>query len=85
MTRLFGEERIAYLLRLLRPVPDGWVQAAQELPRARVLLDEIVARAERDLAFRDALVADLEEALRSEGYDPSARLLAELEKRYADR
>lgn len=85
MTRLYGEERIAYLLRLLRPAPEGWVRAAQELPLARRTLDEIVARAERDLAFRDALVADLEEALQREGYDPEVRLLAELRKLYDDR
>ena len=85
MTRLYGEERIAYLLRLLRPAPEGWVRAAQELPLARRTLDEIVARAERDLAFRDALVADLEEALQREGYDPEVRLLEELRKLYDDR
>ena len=84
MTRLYGEERIAYLLRLLRPAPQGWVRAAQELPRARLQFDEIVARAERDLAFREALVADLERALETEGYDPDVRVLAELKKLYKD-
>ena len=85
MTEQYGEERIAYLLRLLRPVPLGWVRAAQELPVARRTFEDIVARAEADLAFRDALVADLESALQREGYDPDVRVLAELKRLYADR
>lgn len=84
MTVQHTEERIAALLRLLRPAPEGWVRAAQELPAARRTLDEIVARAEADLAFREALVADLERALASAGYDASQRTLAELRRLYAE-
>jgi hypothetical protein len=51
----------------------------------RRTLDEIVARAEEDLAFREALVADLEQALEHEGYDPNDRILAELKRLYSDR
>ena len=54
------------------------------LPRslaARGRLDDIVARAEADLAFRDALIANLEEALRLEGYEPDAISLDELRRR----
>lgn len=80
MTR-HHEERLGVLLRILRPAPLGWVQAAQELPSARRTLDEIVARAEADLAFRAALVADLEQALAAEGYEPDRRLLDELRAR----
>ena len=54
------------------PAPAGWVQAAQELPSARRELDEIVARAEADQAFREALIADLEQTLAREGYEPRA-------------
>jgi hypothetical protein len=32
-------------------------------------LDDIVARAEADRAFREALIADLESALEGAGYD----------------
>jgi hypothetical protein len=46
-------------------------------------MDEIVARAEADLAFREALIADLEIALEQAGYDPDRRLLDELRKRLA--
>jgi len=78
-------ERLGELLRLLPPAPLGWVQAAQELPLARRTLDEIVARAEEDLAFREALVADLERALEQEGYEPDRRLVEELRARLTDR
>jgi hypothetical protein len=75
------EERIGYLLRVLRPAPAGWVRAAQELPAARRSLDEIVARAEADLEFRKALVADLEATLELEGYEPGPGALDELRRR----
>ena len=83
MTRAYDEERLGELLRLLRPAPVGLVRAAQELPAARRSMDEIVARAEADLAFREALIADLEIALEQAGYDPDRRLLDELRKRLA--
>jgi hypothetical protein len=81
MSSIFEEERLGELLHLMRPAPKGWVRAAQELPAARRSIDEIVARAEADLAFRAALIADLEAALASEGYDPSLRVVTELRKR----
>ena len=84
MTRHIDEERLGVLLRILPPAPLGWVQAAQELPTARRALDEIVVRAEADLAFRAALVADLEQALAAEGYEPDRRLLHELRARLRD-
>jgi hypothetical protein len=84
MMRSYDEERLGVLLRFLRPAPLGWVQAAQELPGARRTLDEIVSRAEADLAFRAALVADLEQALAAEGYEPDRRLLGEIRARLHD-
>jgi hypothetical protein len=71
----YDEERVAELLRLLPPAPEGWVRAAQELPLARLGLDDIVRRAEEDAAFRERLVADLEAALAAEGYEPKPELL----------
>jgi hypothetical protein len=65
----FDEERLARLIRALPPAPAAWVRAAQELPLAKAGLDEIVARAESDAAFKARLVADLEAALEAEGYD----------------
>lgn len=82
MERVDDTERLGELLRLLVPAPTGWVQAAQELPFARRTLDEIVARAEADRAFRDALVASLEDALAQAGYAPDERTLSELRVRF---
>ena len=79
----YDEERIAQLLKGLPPAPEGWVQAAQELPRSRRELDEIVARAEADCRFREALIADLESALASEGFEPDERTLQRLRERYS--
>ena len=81
MTRFYDEEQLGVLLRLLRPAPTGWVRAAQELPAARRQFGEIVARAEADVAFRAALIADLERALAAEGYEPDSRILAEIRAR----
>jgi hypothetical protein len=75
------EARLAELLRMLPPAPEGWVVAAQELPRVRRELDDIVERAVADAEFRQALIADLEAALRSEGYEPEAMPLDELRRR----
>jgi hypothetical protein len=80
----YDEERLGMLLRTLRPAPAGWMRAAQELPAARSSLDEIVARAEADLAFRDSLIADLEAALQQEGYEPDLRVIAELRERLTE-
>ena len=80
----YDEERLGLLLQVLRPAPAAWVQAAQDLPAARRSLDQIVARAEADLAFRQALIADLEAALEREGYEPVLPLLAELRRRFQD-
>ena len=46
--------------------------------------EEIVARAEADLAFRRALIADLEQALAAEGYEPDRLLLHEIRERLSD-
>ena len=84
MQRAYDEERLGMLLRLLRPAPTGWVRAAQELPSARRAFDEIVARAEADRVFRAALIADLEQALAAEGYEPDPRVVTELRERLSD-
>ena len=80
----YEEEHIAALLQQLPPAPEGWVRAAQELPLARLELDEIVARAEADVAFRQELIADLEQALEREGYEPDRALVDLLRRRLAD-
>jgi hypothetical protein len=59
------------LLALLRPAPAGWVEAAQDLPRARRHLDDLLARAAADAELRARLVADLESALAEAGIAPT--------------
>jgi hypothetical protein len=83
-TGRYDEERLGELLRALPPAPDGWVRAAQELPRSRRELDDIVARAVADEAFRKALIDDLDRALRDVGYEPEALPLDELRRRLSD-
>jgi hypothetical protein len=82
MTRqILDEERLGRLIGLLEPVPEGWVQAAQEIPALSRSLDEILARAEADAAFRPALIANLERALADAGFDPEPRLVEALRRR----
>ena len=76
----FDEERIGRLLRLLPPAPEGWVQAAQELPAARAMLDQLVARAEQDTVFRLQLQADLEQAVAAAGYEPTPFIVTRLRR-----
>ncbi len=78
----YDEERLGELLRLLPPAPPGWVEAAQELPRVRADLDALIARAERDAAFRQALVDDLEDALRVAGVEPRPVVVEHLRRRF---
>ena len=78
----YDETRIGELLRRLPPAPEDWVRAAQELPLARLGLDDLVRRAEEDAEFRTRLVADLEAALREEGVAPDPKLVEELRRRF---
>jgi len=78
----FDEERLARLIQALPPAPEAWVRAAQELPPARRQLDQIVARAEADLEFRQRLVPDLEAALAAEGYERDPKVIEELRVRF---
>jgi len=75
------EERIAELLRTLPAPPQGWVEGAKELPTARRELDTIVERIERDERLRTLVLADLEEALRGEGVEPTPAVVALLRRR----
>jgi hypothetical protein len=77
----YDEERLGRMIGFLEPAPEGWVRAAQEIPAFRRTLDGLVARAEADQAFRDALVADLETALAEAGFEPEPRALEELRQR----
>jgi hypothetical protein len=73
--RRYDHEQLGRLLGMLPPAPQGWVQAAQELPAARRGLDQLVARARADADARAAILADLEAALQAEGLKPEPRVL----------
>jgi hypothetical protein len=75
---VYDEEQIGRLLRMLPPAPEGWVRAAQELPAVRPTLDELVARAQQDAAFRLQLLADLERAVAATGHEPSPYVVSRL-------
>ena len=74
----YDVQRIAQLLRLLPPAPEGWMRAAQELPQARAAMDDIVARAEADGEYRALVVEDLEAALQSECVEAAHSAVAAL-------
>ena len=79
--KTYDIEQLARLLSALPPTPEGWVSAAQELPRMRANLDDLIVRAEQDAELRARLVADLESALAESGISPTPRLLAEARAR----
>jgi hypothetical protein len=77
----FTEETLAELITALPPPPQGWVESAVELPRARAAIDELVVRATADREARELILADLERALRGEGVQPRAHTLDRLRVR----
>jgi hypothetical protein len=80
----YDEERIAELLRVLAPAPLGWVEAAQELPQARLEIAGLVERAQLDADFRARLLADVEAALAAEGVEPRRALVDLLRRRVSE-
>ena len=77
----YSEETIARLLAVLPPAPEGWTQAAIELPHAQAAIEELAASAQADAAAREMIVADLDEALRGVGVEPRCQLLESLRSR----
>ena len=80
----YDEERLAELLRALRPAPAGWTEAAKELPAARRSLEDLVERARADSELRKTVIADLEAALEREGVEPIRPLVEELRRQLSD-
>ena len=83
--REYDEQQLGRLIGMLPPAPEAWVHAAQELPAARRGLDQLIARAEADAAFRASVLADLERALQAEGVEPQPRVVDELRRLLADK
>jgi hypothetical protein len=73
-----SEEQLAQLIAALPPAPPAWVQAAAALPAARAAIDAIVERALAERSAREAVLADLEAALRDAGVEPHPHLVAQL-------
>ncbi len=82
--RRYEIEELAQLIALLPPAPAGWVEAAQELPRARAGLDALIARATEDAELRARVLADLETAFSESDIQPTPRLLDEARRRLRD-
>ncbi|TML71796.1 MAG: hypothetical protein E6G14_01220 [Actinobacteria bacterium] len=80
----YDEERIAERLRVLPPAPIGWVEAAQELPRARAEIAGLVERAQADAGYRAQLLADIETALAAEGLVPRPSLIELVRRRMSE-
>jgi len=80
-TRRYEIEELAQLIALLPPAPAGWVEAAQELPRARAGLDALIARALEDAELRARVLADLETAFAESDIQPTPSLLDEARRR----
>ena len=78
----YDTERLARLIGMLEPA-RGLGACSQDFPPP-ARMDEILARAEADVAFRRTLLADLEAALLAEGFEPDRRVLDELRRRLAD-
>ncbi len=79
-----SEERLGELIALLPPPPEGWVEAATELPRARSAIDRLIVLAQRDRKMREAILADLEQALRGVGVEPRPPLMESLRSRLSE-
>ena len=75
------EERLAMLLRALPAPPTGWVEAAKQLPAARLELATLWERIERDELLRAKAIADLGALLRAEGVEPTPTVVAHLRTR----
>jgi hypothetical protein len=83
--REYDEQRLGRLIGMLPPAPESWVRAAQELPAATRGLDQLVARAEADAAFRASVLADLESALQAEGVEPEPRVVDKVRRLLANK
>ena len=75
---------LARRLAALPPAPEGWLEAAQELPQMKRNLDDLLAQAVTDAGLRDRLVANLESALAESGIRPTPQLLDEARARLAN-
>lgn len=74
-------EQLARLIAALPPAPQGWVNAAQQLPHVGAELGALMERAAADTKLREKLMSDLETALDEAGIAPTRRVVAEARAR----
>ena len=72
----YDHDRLAELLAALPPVPLGWEQAAQELPRIGRVLDQLGLGVQGE-AHESEQVAELESALAQAGIAAEPRILGQ--------
>ena len=72
----FDEERLGELIALLPPAPVGWTWPRRSSPPPGSSSTRSSSEPARTRSSARRLVADLEDALASAGYEPRAALLA---------
>lgn len=79
----YDEQDLAGLIGALPPAPAAWVETAQELPRTRRELSELLPRIEQDAEFRAEATRELEKAIERAGFEARPELLGRLRKHLA--
>lgn len=80
----YTDEELAALLRALKPAPAHWVEAAQQIPRMKKQVAEVLPYLEEIAPGRAAETAELEKAIEAAGLSPEPQLLAELQRHIAE-
>ncbi len=77
----YSETELGELLAMLKPAPAAWIEAAKELPRIERGLEQILALAESDVEFRQALTEDLAGAIEQAGFTAEPELVRGVRQR----
>jgi len=78
------ERELAGLLRSLPPAPAHWVEAAQQIPRIKKQIIEVLPFLESAAPGRAVETAQLEKAIEAAGLTPEPQLVAELQRHLAE-
>lgn len=76
----YSERQIAGLLRVLAPAPAHWVEAAQQIPRIKKQINEVLPFLGEIATGRAVETAELEMAIEAAGLTPEPQLVAELQR-----
>lgn len=83
MTEERTDEELAELLRSLPEPPAHWIEAAEQIPRIKRQIAEVLPHLEAMAADRAVETAELEAAIEAAGLEPEPRLVAGL-RQYLD-